>query len=100
ACRAAYQPGIPVTPGPGGVDAEARYTPCIGVRHGVLDTTGRRTAGRKENAPPRMSPPMSDGLNASRSAAVIAVEARIRSRNPGANRSPCWVTSSVGAELD
>ncbi|MDQ0853088.1 hypothetical protein QFZ79_001199 [Arthrobacter sp. V4I6] len=37
---AAWNPGIPVTPGPGGVDEEQRYTPVSGVRHGTGPRTG------------------------------------------------------------
>ena len=32
---------MPVTPGPGGVEEEHRYTPRAGVRHGTGETTGR-----------------------------------------------------------
>ena len=37
---------MPVTPGPGGVEEEHRYTPGSGVRHGTRDTTGRWTRPR------------------------------------------------------
>ena len=100
ACRAAYQPGMPVTPGPG---RRRRRREVHAAHRRAPRRRARRPAGgspaTKVNAPPRMSPPMSDGLNATRSAAVIACEARMRSRNPGANRSTCRVTSSVGSSV-
>ena len=54
---AAWNPGMPVTPGPGGVEEEQRYTPRSGVRHGTGLRTGRRMILRRSIRPALKSPP-------------------------------------------
>ena len=64
ACRAAYHPAMPVTPGPG----RRRRRREVHARAAACATASARRPGggwpaTNVNAPPRMSPPMSDGLN-------------------------------------
>ena len=54
---AAWNPGMPVTPGPGGVEEEHRYTPGSGVRQGTGPSTGRRMMPRRSIRPALKSPP-------------------------------------------
>ena len=49
---------MPWTPPPGGVDAEQRYSPAIGVEYGFQRSVGRANVWRKSCTPPLMSPPM------------------------------------------
>ena len=53
----ACQPHMPWAPGPGGVDAEHRYTPSAGVRYGSRRATGRNNNWRRSSAPAEKSPP-------------------------------------------
>ena len=57
ALSAACHPQSPCTPGPGVTDAEDRYTPGMGVRHGSGLSTGRRSSCASFGAPAAMSPP-------------------------------------------
>lgn len=89
--------GLEVHPGAGRgrrggeIDPGHRRAPGGGREH------GRTTAWRIVKEPPKMSPPISAGLRCTRSRAGTAWLARMRSRNPGAKRSICRTTSSVGS---
>jgi hypothetical protein len=89
ALSAAWNPHIPCTPGPGGVDEEHRNTFPIGVLY--MCRSGLRKSWLAVNAPPPISPPIKLASQHSISWGFQDFLAKMQSRKPGANRS-IWLS--------
>ena len=100
AVSAAWNPHMPCTAAPGGVEEEQRKTPGKGVRYGCQDKVGRAKSCQSPFAPPLSVPSTKFGFWLVRASALNDARAKTQSRNPGAKRSSCPSIRSVASPLN